>query len=816
MIKSNTKKYISRLTSVFGIVLSLLIMVPDLASAGGAVSLIGVDTPSMNNLLERVKNYTTGMYSEGGGNTTGLIAALGSGRWEMTTDDQVMVFPTEHDLMELRDMNVIGNDWRSLPYEGTPFTSTVVFLTSDPELGISDWDDLLKDDVMIAMTDPRRSSEAQWIVLAAYKWAELKYDGNQKKIKKYLKALFDKVKLVGYTTGYTIDKYVDKYGIGDSGANVMLLWESDALTVQEDAAFEGRRAEYVIYPSVTMKAEPKVAVGSAEGGSGSPSSASVLFGADMQRAAAERHFRPSSQEILQEYSDKFDATMQQYSISDFGGWEEAFNKFFAKDALFDQLGFPLVGGMTMDENASNLGHAQIGDKVYFGNYEQDMVLSDGQEPIEWDVLDIQGENALLLSHYNLDCYKFSDYWSASKARTWLHDEFIHTAFSEIEQEYLLAVNHAGETDSSEAIRDADTEDRIAVPSVAETNQYEIRGAGFTAYAGLLYHFDLSGVSTCRTPKLYSGDPEFTNAFGEPMSSWLRTPGRGQEGDDSKYETIMAGDGTINEKDLNNRSELGIRPLIWVTNKDITAKLWADTPLAGRESILKAQKLLNKAGYDCGKPDGVIGEKTRGAILRYRADQGMDEKDYVTQELLDRLQNKPDAEETEEDAGEASENVETAESETETGGAAEETEEDTAEAETEAETEDPAELFAENMKAAEAGDADAMLKVADAYWTGSGVEIDYDESISWYEKAVEEGNTEAMVRLGGRYEYGGEGLNDLLKAKEWYEKAAEAGSGNGAYRLGMMYYRGSGVEIDYSKAMEAFQQAADLGDSWGFY
>ena len=63
MIKSNNKKHISKFTVVLGIVLSFMIMIPKLASAGGTISLFGVDTPSLNNLLERIVHATTGMYS---------------------------------------------------------------------------------------------------------------------------------------------------------------------------------------------------------------------------------------------------------------------------------------------------------------------------------------------------------------------------------------------------------------------------------------------------------------------------------------------------------------------------------------------------------------------------------------------------------------------------------------------------------------------------------------------------------------------------------------------------------------------------------
>lgn len=53
-----------------------------------------------------------------------------------------------------------------------------------------------------------------------------------------------------------------------------------------------------------------------------------------------------------------------------------------------------------------------------------------------------------------------------------------------------------------------------------------------------------------------------------------------------------------------------------------------------ETIKQVQEALNEAGYDCGTPDGVAGDKTKSAIERYKSDQGMDDtSNEITFELL---------------------------------------------------------------------------------------------------------------------------------------------------------------------------------------
>ena len=78
--------------------------------------------------------------------------------------------------------------------------------------------------------------------------------------------------------------------------------------------------------------------------------------------------------------------------------------------------------------------AKVGDYVVFGQYEQDNDTSNGKEDVEWLVLDVQEDRALLISKYLLDCkpYNTTDdhvTWETCTLRKWLNDEFINTAFS---------------------------------------------------------------------------------------------------------------------------------------------------------------------------------------------------------------------------------------------------------------------------------------------------------------------------------------------------------------------------------------------------
>ena len=134
------------------------------------------------------------------------------------------------------------------------------------------------------------------------------------------------------------------------------------------------------------------------------------------------------------------------------------------------------------------------------------------------------------------------------------------------------------------------------------------------------------------------------------------------------------------------------------------------------------------------------------------------------------------------------------------------------------------------KAADAGNAAAMLRLGERYRVGLGVEQDYAQAIEWYEKALDAGsedsNTafhtgytstkliECYYLLGESY-FTGEGVEqDYEQAVEWYQKAAEAGDAAAMSRLGDCYFQGQGVEADYAQAVEWYRQAAEAGNSDG--
>ena len=75
-----------------------------------------------------------------------------------------------------------------------------------------------------------------------------------------------------------------------------------------------------------------------------------------------------------------------------------------------------------------------GDTIILGHYEQDNKKENGTEPIEWIVLKVDGNQALLISTYVLDCQPYSTNkgsttWESCTLRTWLNGNFYRAAFT---------------------------------------------------------------------------------------------------------------------------------------------------------------------------------------------------------------------------------------------------------------------------------------------------------------------------------------------------------------------------------------------------
>lgn len=129
-----------------------------------------------------------------------------------------------------------------------------------------------------------------------------------------------------------------------------------------------------------------------------------------------------------------------------------------------------------------LGEAGVtpGDHVHFGRYEFDGNPENGPEPLEWRVLAVEGDQALLITAYIIDGHAIDDAqytqktkpWPQSPIRKWLNGEFMDLAFSPEEKAAILTVTNKTEKNPDyNTGKVADSKDQVFYLSLAEAEKY---------------------------------------------------------------------------------------------------------------------------------------------------------------------------------------------------------------------------------------------------------------------------------------------------------------------------------------------------------
>lgn len=138
------------------------------------------------------------------------------------------------------------------------------------------------------------------------------------------------------------------------------------------------------------------------------------------------------------------------------------------------------------EDIKSVNDVKVGDLIYFGAYEQDGDESNGDEPIAWQVLDIQNGELLMLTDLLLAREEyaqsgFSTYyhatttWEYSELRWWMNEKFYERAFTPEEQKRILTktISTLDTPDPFGEYIDGgnDTEDKIFALSIDEAEKY---------------------------------------------------------------------------------------------------------------------------------------------------------------------------------------------------------------------------------------------------------------------------------------------------------------------------------------------------------
>ena len=119
---------------------------------------------------------------------------------------------------------------------------------------------------------------------------------------------------------------------------------------------------------------------------------------------------------------------------------------------------------------------------------------------------------------------------------------------------------------------------------------------------------------------------------------------------------------------------------------------------------------------------------------------------------------------------------------------------------------------ELVAAANQGDVEDQLDLAEMYYEGRGLKKDHAEALKWYRKAAEKRDALAQYWIGRLYSRGEGVAKDARAAANWFRQSADQNLAMAQYELGVMLYNGTGIDKNHAQAAYWFRRAALQGDA----
>ena len=240
-------------------------------------------------------------------------------------------------------------------------------------------------------------------------------------------------------------------------------------------------------------------------------------------------------------SGKYNSAMELYNAQKYEDAYKAFNSLNYKDSA------DKAAECLFLKQKAGLTNVNVGSTIKFGFYEQDNNTSNGKEEIEWKVLAVDGNKALVISQYALDCQKYnSTYtdttWEKCSLRTWLNGTFYNAAFGSDYQKMIASSTVTADKNPSYSTSPGNnTTDKVFLLSITEVYKY------FSSESAR----QCQGTAYCYAQGAYK-------ASNGNCWWWLRSPGI-----DSISAAGVDDDGSVDDVGY-VRNDIGaVRPALWI-------------------------------------------------------------------------------------------------------------------------------------------------------------------------------------------------------------------------------------------------------------
>jgi sulfate/thiosulfate transport system substrate-binding protein len=241
------------------------------------------------------------------------------------------------DVQVLHDKgNLIAGDWQAqLPNGSSPFYSTTAFLVrkGNPK-NIKGWDDLIRPDVKLVFPNPKTSGNGRYTYLAAWLYANKKFNGDETKIREFVKKFLANVAVFDTGGRAATVTFVER-NIGD----VLLSFESEVKNIGK----EYKADDYaVVVPAVSILAEfPVAVVDKVVDERGTRAVATdylkFLYTPKAQDIIASFNYRVNDPVAQKKYAAAFPTVELLNAEKTLGGWPIIQKTHFENNAVLDQL-----------------------------------------------------------------------------------------------------------------------------------------------------------------------------------------------------------------------------------------------------------------------------------------------------------------------------------------------------------------------------------------------------------------------------------------------------------------------------------------------
>jgi sulfate transport system substrate-binding protein len=248
-------------------------------------------------------------------------------------DADVVALALALDIKKLEKAGLIESGWeKELPNDSIAYKSVAALVTHNAGTQITQWSNLIKENLQVITANPKTSGGARWNFLAL--WGSVtEAGGSTQEAKAFVEKVFKNVPVLPRDAREASDVFY-KQGQGD----VLINYENEVILAKQ----RGYEKSYGVPLDYNISIDSPVAVVDKnvdKHGTREVAEAFVkyLFTPEAQREFAKIGFRPVDATIDQEFSSQYPKVKKLFTVQELGGWNEVQTKFFADGAVFDQI-----------------------------------------------------------------------------------------------------------------------------------------------------------------------------------------------------------------------------------------------------------------------------------------------------------------------------------------------------------------------------------------------------------------------------------------------------------------------------------------------